>query len=158
DRARPRVHHGLSRRPVRQHPGRHVQPALPGHAGRAGRCCCMNLCTASSAPEWRAWLAAHAQSEHEVWLGIQNKASPTPGLSYAESIEQALCFGWIDSLARKHDQTSFRLRFTPRNPRSKWSAINRERATRLIAEGQMTPSGEALISHAKSVGTWPPEA
>jgi uncharacterized protein YdeI (YjbR/CyaY-like superfamily) len=73
---------------------------------------------------------------------------------YHEAIEQALCFGWIDSHARKHDEHSSRLRFTPRNPRSTWSAVNRQRAARMIEQGLMTERGQALIDLAKAGGTW----
>jgi hypothetical protein len=70
-----------------------------------------------------------------VWLVIHHRDSPTPSVQYHEAIEHALCFGWIDSQARKHDPDSFVLRFTPRRPRSNWSRVNRERAARMIGVG-----------------------
>ena len=99
--------------------------------------------------EWRAWLTAHAGTEREAWLVLRRG-----GIPYAAAVEQALCFGWIDGLHRKADDTSSALRFTPRNPTSSWSALNRERAERMIADGQMTPAGQALITLAKETGTW----
>lgn len=114
----------------------------------------MNTVIARTADDWRAWLAAHSESAQEVWLVIYNKASGVPSIRYHESIEHALCYGWIDSLARKDDPDSFRLRFTPRRPRSNWSAVNRERATRMIEQGLMTGPGQATIDLAKRTGTW----
>lgn len=104
--------------------------------------------------DWRDWLARNSQSEKEIWLIIHHKDSGAPSPRYHEAIEQALCFGWIDGLHRKHDADSSRLRFTPRNPRSTWSRVNRERAANMIELGQMTPRGQALIDVAKATGTW----
>jgi uncharacterized protein YdeI (YjbR/CyaY-like superfamily) len=104
--------------------------------------------------DWRDWLARNSQSEKEIWLIIHHKDCGTPSPRYHEAIEQALCFGWIDGLHRKHDADSSRLRFTPRRPRSTWSRVNRERAANMIELGQMTPHGQALIDTAKATGTW----
>jgi uncharacterized protein YdeI (YjbR/CyaY-like superfamily) len=101
------------------------------------------IVTASSVAEWRAWLAEHGRSETEAWLVIPHKNSGIPGVTYAEAVEQALCFGWIDGL-----------RFSPRRRKSKWSAPNRERVERLTREGQMTEHGQAAIDRAKADGTW----
>lgn len=109
---------------------------------------------AATAEDWRAWLAEHGSTVTEVWLVIQHQDSPTPSVGYQESIEHALCFGWIDSTARRHSADSFRLRFTPRRSRSRWSPRNRERAARMIAAGLMTPSGQAAIDRAQAIGTW----
>jgi uncharacterized protein YdeI (YjbR/CyaY-like superfamily) len=111
---------------------------------------------ARTATDWRAWLAEHGQSATEIWLVIHNKASGVPSVRYHESIEHALCYGWIDSHARKHDAGSVRLRFTPRRARSTWSAVNRERAARMISQGLMTEPGQAMIDLAKRTGTWQP--
>ena len=72
----------------------------------------MNILTVATTSQWRTWLSDHAATSNEVWLVIQHKTSPVPSPSYVEAVEQALCFGWIDSHARKHDAASFRLRFT----------------------------------------------
>jgi uncharacterized protein YdeI (YjbR/CyaY-like superfamily) len=116
----------------------------------------MNVVTAATAAEWRAWLDRHGETATEVWLVIQHKRSPVPGVGYAEAIEHALCHGWIDSHARKHDATSMRLRFTPRARRSRWSQVNRDRAAAMIERGLMTPAGLAAIDRAKANGQWLP--
>ncbi len=113
---------------------------------------------AASVAEWRAWLAEHGGTASEGWLVIPHKNSGIPGVTYVEAVEQALCFGWIDGLQRKHDEHSARLRFSPRRPKSKWSAPNRERVARRIAEGQMTEPGQAAIDRAHADGTWDPDA
>lgn len=116
----------------------------------------MNLVVASTAADWRDWLARYGQSEKEVWLVIHHRDSGTPSLRYHEAIEHALCYGWIDSQARKHDANSSRLRFTPRNPRSTWSEVNRQRAAKMTELGLMTAPGQALIDLARATGTWQP--
>jgi uncharacterized protein YdeI (YjbR/CyaY-like superfamily) len=114
----------------------------------------MNTITAPTADAWRTWLASNCESTDEVWLVIYNKASGVPSIRYHESIEHALCYGWIDSHTRKHDADSIRLRFTPRRARSTWSAVNRERAARMIEQGLMTDQGQAAIDLAKQTGRW----
>lgn len=113
-----------------------------------------NTLEASTAEAWRAWLERHGESATEVWLVIHHKDSGVPSLSYHEAIEHALCYGWIDSLAHKRDPHSSCLRFTPRNPRSTWSRVNRERAGRMLEQGLMAEPGQALIDLAKATGTW----
>ncbi|MCK2239137.1 MULTISPECIES: YdeI family protein [unclassified Crossiella] len=114
----------------------------------------MSTFTAATTEDWRNWLAANSTSESEIWLIIQHQDSATPSPRYHEAIEQALCFGWIDSHHRKHDPTSSRLRFTPRTPRSTWSRLNRDRAANMINRGLMTAPGQAMIDLAKATGTW----
>jgi uncharacterized protein YdeI (YjbR/CyaY-like superfamily) len=99
-------------------------------------------------------LAEHGRSEKEVWLVIHHKDSTTPSVRYHEAIEHALCYGWIDSHARKRDADSSLLRFTPRRPRSNWSRVNRERAARMIQLGLMTEHGQAAIDQATATGMW----
>jgi uncharacterized protein YdeI (YjbR/CyaY-like superfamily) len=112
------------------------------------------IVTAASVADWRAWLAEHGRSQTEAWLVIPHKNSGIPGVTYAEAVEQALCFGWIDGLQRRHDEHSARLRFSPRRKRSKWSAPNRERVERMTRAGLMTEDGQAAIDRAKADGTW----
>jgi uncharacterized protein YdeI (YjbR/CyaY-like superfamily) len=107
----------------------------------------MKTLTVRAVGEWRAWLAAHGATEREVRLVVRRTRSSKPGVRYAEAVEQALCFGWIDSHARKHDADSFLLRFTPRRPRSAWSPTNIERAARMIERGEMTDAGRASLAH-----------
>ncbi|GAA4673881.1 YdeI/OmpD-associated family protein [Pseudonocardia yuanmonensis] len=104
--------------------------------------------------EWRAWLSEHAATAREAWVVIPHARSGRPGLTQRQALEEALCFGWIDGLSRKHDASSRRQRFSPRSPRSAWSTINRELVARLIAEGRMTPAGQATIDAAKATGMW----
>lgn len=114
----------------------------------------MDALSVSSADEWRAWLARHGRSESEVWLVLHHRGSGTPGVGYGEAIEHALCFGWIDSQARKRDAGSFHLRFTPRTAQSRWSRVNRRRAAEMIDRGLMTEHGRAVIEAARANGTW----
>ena len=114
----------------------------------------MNTVSASTPAEWRAWLERNCRSTKEIWLIIHHKDSSAPSVRYHEAIEQALCFGWIDGLHRTRDEDSSQLRFTPRSPRSTWSRVNRERASRMIEQGLMTEHGQALIDLAKTKGTW----
>ncbi|WP_433503831.1 YdeI/OmpD-associated family protein [Pseudonocardia halophobica] len=109
---------------------------------------------ATTPHEWRAWLAEHASSAGEAWVVIPHARSGRPGLTQRQALEEALCFGWIDGLSRKHDTSSRKQRFSPRSPRSAWSTINRELVAQLIAEGRMTPAGQAAIDVAKSNGMW----
>ncbi|MCE7003789.1 YdeI/OmpD-associated family protein [Kibdelosporangium philippinense] len=114
----------------------------------------MSTFYASTTAEWRAWLAENSDSATEIWLILHHRSSDVPSPGYHEAIEQALCFGWIDSHHRKRDATSSQLRFSPRTARSSWSQLNHDRAARMIALGQMTPRGQALIDHAKANGIW----
>lgn len=109
---------------------------------------------AQSRQDWRDWLASNGQTEKEVWLVLQKAASDAPGVRYHEAVDEALCFGWIDSQARRRDDTTTYQRFSPRGPRSNWSKPNRERVEVLIEEGLMTAQGQAAIDDAKRTGRW----
>lgn len=102
--------------------------------------------------EWRAWLAANGESERAVWLVVGRGAEDV--VDYVAAVEHALCFGWVDSKTIKRDDTTTYQCFTPRNPRSTWSKVNRERVARLTAEGLMAPAGAAVIERAKVTGVW----
>jgi len=104
--------------------------------------------------DWRQWLLKNHQVEKSVWLIMHHKNSDQPGINYAEAVEEALCFGWIDSKAIKRDSRSHYQYFSQRKAKSKWSKINRERAERMIREGLMAPAGKAMIDLAKQTGTW----
>lgn len=104
--------------------------------------------------QWRQWLEQHSQLEQSVWLILYHRKSKVQSIAYNDAMEEAVCFGWIDSKAKKRDAESFYLTFTPRKHKSKWSKPNRERAERMIAQGLMTQDGERTINHAKSTGTW----
>src|SRR5438309_1633849 len=108
-----------------------------------------------SAREWERWLQRnHAQAPDGVWLRLYKKGRPESTLDYPQAVEVALCFGWIDGQARRHDDISRVQRFTPRRARSMWSKVNTERATRLIEEGRMRPPGFRAIEAAKEDGRW----
>ncbi len=96
-------------------------------------------------PAWRAWLAENGASQARVWLKYFRKGSLMPALSYQETLDEALCFGWIDSLIQRIDDESYARLFTPRRSASKWSADNRVRIKALIAEGRVTPAGLAVL-------------
>ena len=100
---------------------------------------------ASSRQEWREWLAEHHRDYKEIWLIYYKKTSGKTGISYEESVEEALCFGWIDGQTRGIDQDAYAGRFTPRRPKSPWSDSNRERVARLLREGRMAEAGLAVL-------------
>ncbi|MBO9614852.1 MAG: YdeI/OmpD-associated family protein [Dyadobacter sp.] len=104
--------------------------------------------------EWRYWLAKNGEKKDAVCLITYHKYSSTPSIGYKESIEHALCYGWIDSKAIKRDEESFYLTFTKRNPKSKWSIVNKERAARMIEAGLMRAEGQKMIDLAKETGAW----
>jgi uncharacterized protein YdeI (YjbR/CyaY-like superfamily) len=99
----------------------------------------------SSPAQFRAWLEAHHEDETELLVGYYKKASGRPSMTWAESVDQALCFGWIDGVRRGIDDESYSIRFTPRKQRSTWSAINIKRVGELVEEGRMTPAGLAAF-------------
>ncbi|AXB42554.1 YdeI/OmpD-associated family protein [Amycolatopsis albispora] len=111
----------------------------------------MTTVHATDRNHWRAWLANNCETATEAQLVLHRGPA---GLSHAEAVEEALCFGWIDSKSVKRDDHSRYQRFSPRNPDSAWSRVNRERAERLIEQGKMTHHGQALIDHARRTGTW----
>ena len=103
---------------------------------------------------WRAWLQGHHDKEKNVWLIIYHTKSKTPSVVYDEAVEEALCFGWIDSKPNKRDHESYLLFLAKRNPKSNWSRLNRERAERMLEQGRMTQAGLEMIETAKQNGTW----
>lgn len=109
---------------------------------------------AASRSEWRDWLAAHHAASPGVWLVTFKKTSGGPYLSYDDAVEEALCFGWIDSRPGTLDEQRTMLLYTPRRPKSGWSRSNKERIERLIARGSMTPAGLEKIEQAKRDGSW----
>jgi uncharacterized protein YdeI (YjbR/CyaY-like superfamily) len=107
----------------------------------------------ASPREWEEWLEEnHAFAG--VWIKIAKKDSGIESVRYPDVLESALCFGWIDGRREALDERYFLQRFTPRQPRSKWSRINREKAERLIADGRMRPAGFAEVERAKADGRW----
>jgi uncharacterized protein YdeI (YjbR/CyaY-like superfamily) len=103
---------------------------------------------------WSAWLASRHQSSRGVWIKIAKKVSGHASITYAEALEVALAWGWIDGQKGKLDEAWWLQKFTPRSSRSMWSKINCEKATALIAAGKMMPSGLAEVERAKKDGRW----
>jgi uncharacterized protein YdeI (YjbR/CyaY-like superfamily) len=103
---------------------------------------------------WRDWLAGHHGSATVVWLLLHKKHVEEPSVSYDEAVEEALCWGWIDGRTNRWDERSYAVRFTPRRPASVWSASNVARVERMVAEGRMTPAGQALVDESRRRGTW----
>ncbi len=104
--------------------------------------------------EWSAWLASRHQSSIGVWVKIARKVSGQASITYAEALDVALAWGWIDGQKEKFDEAWWLQKFTPRGSRSMWSKINREKAIALIAAGKMMPSGLAEVERAKKDGRW----
>src|SRR6266516_35022 len=98
--------------------------------------------------QWRSWLARHHRTAPEIWLIYYKKHSGKPRIPYGDAVEEALCYGWIDSITKPVDEDRWAQRFSPRRPTSRLSAMNRERVRRLIASGRMTRFGLESIKHA----------
>jgi uncharacterized protein YdeI (YjbR/CyaY-like superfamily) len=96
--------------------------------------------------EFRAWLTEHHATATELGVVLHRKSSGEPSMTWSEAVDQALCFGWIDSVARRLDDTRRVQRFTPRKPKSNWSAVNIKKVEELTAKGLMTPAGNAAFA------------
>ena len=104
--------------------------------------------------EWRAWLTANHDKEAEVWLVYYKKKIGKTCVEYGASVEEALCYGWVDSIIKKLDDTKYARKFTPRKESSKWSPSNKKRVEQLIREGLMTEHGLQKVEAAKRTGNW----
>ena len=104
--------------------------------------------------QWRDWLAAHHADSPGVWLVYYKKHTGIARIAYDDAVEEALCFGWIDSTVRRLDNQRFCQKFVPRRARSSWSSSNRVRAEKLMASGAMTPAGLEKIESARASGEW----
>ncbi len=107
-----------------------------------------------NAAAFEAWLATHHANDPELWLKIHKKDSGLPTVTYAEALDVALCWGWIDGLKKTFDEQSFIQRFTPRRAKSVWSQVNRDHIARLTTSGRMTPHGQQHVDAAKADGRW----
>jgi uncharacterized protein YdeI (YjbR/CyaY-like superfamily) len=116
-------------------------------AGSEGRHC-------RNRSEWRKWLQRNHDKKDEIWLVYYKKHTGKPSVTHAEAVEEALCFGWIDSRVNRLDEERYRQKYTPRKSKSVWSKINKDAAERLIREGKMTPAGMEKINEAKKDGRW----
>jgi uncharacterized protein YdeI (YjbR/CyaY-like superfamily) len=108
----------------------------------------------TSRAQWRAWLQAHHSDAPGAWVVTYKKHTGDRHVPYDEVVEEALCFGWIDSSGRKVDEDRWKLLVTPRKPGSNWSQANKERIERLDAAGLLTPAGEAAVASARADGSW----
>jgi uncharacterized protein YdeI (YjbR/CyaY-like superfamily) len=108
-----------------------------------------------SREQWRAWLADHHDTERGAWLVSWKQATGRPSLPYEAVIEEALCFGWVDSTAKTLDSERSMMLMTPRKPTSPWARTNKERVDRLLAAGLMQPAGIAAVETARANGSWP---
>lgn len=95
--------------------------------------------------EWRAWLEENHDTKNEVWLLFYKKHTGAPTLLYDDAVEEALCYGWIDSIVKRIDDEKYARKFTPRTKKSKWSELNKKRVKKMIKEGKMTEAGLAKI-------------
>jgi uncharacterized protein YdeI (YjbR/CyaY-like superfamily) len=104
--------------------------------------------------DWAAWLKRHHAKSAGMWLRIAKKGAGASSISYAEALELALCYGWIDALSRSDGPTHWLKRFTPRSARSIWSKVNRDKALALVAAGRMQPAGLKEMERARADGRW----
>jgi len=114
----------------------------------------MKLVNVKDRAEWRKWLSANHDREKEIWLVFNKKEPGLESIPYGDSVEEALCFGWVDSLIKKLDETQYVRKFTPRKKNSKWSVLNINRVEKMISVGLMTPIGMRLVDAAKESGSW----
>jgi uncharacterized protein YdeI (YjbR/CyaY-like superfamily) len=114
----------------------------------------VNAIEARSAAAWRKWLERNHDKETSVWLIIYKKESGHASVYYPEAVDEALCFGWVDSKINKRDDHSYYQYFAKRNPKSNWSNVNKKKVETLLDAGKMAPSGLTMINLAKKTGTW----
>ena len=114
----------------------------------------MEVVSFATSKDWRKWIAANHATSNGAWLRFFKKDSGEKTITYAEALEEALCYGWIDGQANKYDDKSYIRKFTPRRPGSIWSKINTEKAERLIQEGKMKKAGMQQVELAKADGRW----
>jgi uncharacterized protein YdeI (YjbR/CyaY-like superfamily) len=114
----------------------------------------VNIIVAFDSADWRAWLEENGEKHPSIWLIIYHKNSRQPSVYYDEAVDDALCYGWIDSAIRKRDHESYYQYFARRNPKSNWSKVNREKVERLIDEGKMQAPGLKMVELARQNGTW----
>jgi len=109
---------------------------------------------AESLRQWRDWLHRNHDASSGVWLVVWKKHSGKPALAYADTVDEALTYGWIDSRTNRLDDERATRWFCPRNPTSPWSRINRAKIARLVEEGRLQPAGQALVDAARANGAW----
>ncbi len=110
--------------------------------------------TPTSTEDWRNWLSAHHETSGGVWLVYWKKQSAKPSLTWSQAVDEALCFGWIDSVVKPIDELQYEQWFTKRAARSVWSKVNQDKVDHLRSIQKMTPAGESVIARAKENGSW----
>ena len=108
----------------------------------------------ATAEEWRAWLEAHPAEAREHWVGFHKRGTGRPSITWPESVDQALCFGWIDGVRKRVDEHSYTIRFTPRKRTSAWSRVNVARVAELTQQGLMHPAGIAAFEARTAESTY----
>jgi uncharacterized protein YdeI (YjbR/CyaY-like superfamily) len=124
------------------------------HLGRVGARLGLPTLSFVSVREWESWLEANHATSAGIWMMVAKKGSGEVSVGYAQALEAALCFGWIDGQKGALDERFWLQRFTPRGPRSRWSRINRDKAELLIGQDRMRPAGLAAVERAKRDGAW----
>lgn len=110
--------------------------------------------TPTSSQKWRDWLATNHQREESIWVVFYKVSSDVPSLTWSEAVDEALCFGWIDSTKRPIDKERYKQYFSKRKPKSNWSKINKDKIEQLTAEGRMAEAGLQSVAVAKQNGSW----
>jgi uncharacterized protein YdeI (YjbR/CyaY-like superfamily) len=110
--------------------------------------------TVKTSAQWRRWLAKNHATRDEVWLVYFKKHTGRPTIDYGDSVDEALCYGWIDSILRRIDDDRYARKFTPRKDDSNWSPSNKKRVERLVAAGRMTRAGLRKVEYARKHGLW----
>jgi uncharacterized protein YdeI (YjbR/CyaY-like superfamily) len=128
-------------------------PAVASFYKRMEWCAMKQLCLANR-EQWRRWLSRHHATQTGIWLVFYKKQTGKPTITYGAAVEEALCFGWIDGIIKKIDEARYARKFTPRRESSRWSALNKKRAAKMIRQGKMTEAGLAKINAAKKSGLW----
>jgi uncharacterized protein YdeI (YjbR/CyaY-like superfamily) len=111
---------------------------------------------AQTPDQWRQWLDEHHDSESEVWLIFYKRHTGVGSIAHSDALDEALCFGWVDSLVKRLDESRYAIKFTPRNVDSRWSTMNRNRYAALKAAGRLKPSGINRAPTDRSYGQRPP--
>ncbi|GAA4597893.1 YdeI family protein [Planotetraspora phitsanulokensis] len=114
----------------------------------------LEIVSFESAEAFESWLSEHYSSSPGIWLKLTKKVRGVVALDYAQALDVALCYGWIDGQKGKFDDWNWLQRFTPRRPKSKWSKVNRDRVAALIEQGRMQPPGLAEVERARADGRW----
>lgn len=124
---------------------------ISGGAALVGK---IDVLYVSDRDDWRSWLRKNGNAKKEVWLIYYKRHTGKPSISYEDSVEEALCFGWVDSIIKKIDDEKFARKFTPRTGKSTWSETNKKRVERMTREGRMTEAGLIRIKQARANGKW----